>query len=230
VLPADFKNSAHDLQNFSGTSAVDTEIMKPLNPETRRKLEQADWERIVLELTSYAVFLVATRRWKTADGMLPKGYGPEDFSCEAIRLVLTGDRQWDPEREPDLLRYLKSIVKSLVYHLMRSKDHRARANTNTEERFEAVALLVDAIPAGTPDPEREFFGDDDEEQSRELADLVIASAQGDDELELIVLELLEGKKPREIAASLGMPVQRVYQCLQNLQRRARTALGRKRSS
>jgi RNA polymerase sigma factor (sigma-70 family) len=204
--------------------------MKPLDPETRRMLDQADWQRVVLGLTSYAVSLVALRQWKTAEGMLPKGHTPADLVCEAIRLVFEGDRQWNPEQDPDLLRYMKSVVKSLVSHLLRSRDHRARANTRTQENLDAVELAVAAVPATSPNPEQEFFGDEDDAQMHELVDLVHGCANGDDELELIVLELQEGKKPREIAESLGMPVERVYQCLQKLQRRVRAACKRAHSS
>jgi RNA polymerase sigma factor (sigma-70 family) len=200
--------------------------MKPLDPETRRKLDQADWQRIVLDLASYAVSLVALRQWKTGDGMLPKGHTPEDLAYEAIRLVFEGDRQWNPERDPDLLRYLKSVVKSLVSHLVRSKDHRARTSTRTEEQLEAVEQAVAEVPATSASPEQEFFGAADNARVAMLVDLVHGCANGDDELELIVLELSEGKKPREIADSLGMPIDRVYQCLQKLQRRIDAACKR----
>ena len=54
---------------------------------------------------------------------LPAGKTPEDLVQESVEKVLSGERRWNPRKQPDLLAHLKSVVDSVVNHLAECKEH-----------------------------------------------------------------------------------------------------------
>lgn len=111
-----------------------------LNERVLKLLSQVDWRQIALGVTDYAIIRVQRLRWKTASYKdLPQGMTPADLAYEAIKKVIGGERPWDPEQHPDLLRYLKAIVDSLVSHLVESEDH---------ERLQRLPQTQEGTPSG----------------------------------------------------------------------------------
>ena len=77
-------------------------------------LPRRDQEKLILELTDYANFLIRTKTWWIPRGVLPQGYDAPSIAMEALSRVLDGRRRpWDPQKEPTLTAYLKSVIKSI---------------------------------------------------------------------------------------------------------------------
>lgn len=191
-------------------------------------LQQADWPRIALELTDYASTKVQRLQWRTGSGGgLPQGKTPEDLAYDAIGKVLSGDRRWDPDQNPDLLGYLKAVVDSLVSHLVESEEHmRVRRLPQTEEGAELEGVLQVAdpespaaryLPRRPATPEEDLLAKESEEA---VVGEIFKAVQGDPELEGLVAAMMEGyTKPAEIAQAKGMKTERVYQLIRKLKRR-----------
>ena len=82
-------------------------------------LPRNEQESLIVELTDYADFLIRTRAHWIARGVLPRGYDGASLAMEALSRVLEGRRRpWDPQKEPTLLAYLKSVVKSIFSELL----------------------------------------------------------------------------------------------------------------
>lgn len=198
-----------------------------IDPDVREKLERADWERITLTLVRYALFKVRRLKWHTGDReSLPEGKTAEDLACEAIEKVVSGDRRWDPTTCPDLLRYLKGVVDSLVSHLVVSEEHRrVRRMPQTDEGQEVEELLTMADPTAETAEHLVSVQVDLETRvverlaAERFVDALFDQIAGDEELEAMVDILLRGiVKPKEIAAETGMNVERVYKLREKLDR------------
>lgn len=87
-------------------------------------LEAADWARIIRELTLYAIWQARRYPWRSGShNILPEGKTPGDIAVEAIEKVWNAERDWNPEKYPNLLLHLKWIVRSDMGHLFKSTQH-----------------------------------------------------------------------------------------------------------
>jgi len=128
--------------------------MRPSSsPSALEQFQNADWKRLPLELSLYAVQKVNKLHWRTSQG-LPRGLLPQDLAMNAIQKTLEGlispeasgrgIRKWDPEKEPSLLFYLRSVIDSDVSSLVNLDEHKLTnysANATGEfavQRFEAA--------------------------------------------------------------------------------------------
>jgi hypothetical protein len=73
--------------------------------------------------------------WKTGDKEnLPKGYSPESVATEAVRRLFRGTRNWNHEIYPgdNPVRFLKSVIRSIVSEIGDSKAHKTAASLEKE--------------------------------------------------------------------------------------------------
>jgi hypothetical protein len=184
------------------------EIGRLSDSERLERLRAQDWETIILRLTAYAVYKIQRLSWQTGKQDLPGGRQPKDLAFDAIKLVWTGERACNPIKQSDLLKHLKSIVDSLVSHLIRSAEHMQRERVEGE--VDGVALVFDPV---------------DEEASNALDEVVAADiferlwqrAKGDEDLELVLCCIEEGmSRPSDISDAVKMEVERVYKAKKKL--------------
>ncbi|MFQ6043791.1 MAG: hypothetical protein ACE5PV_23300, partial [Candidatus Poribacteria bacterium] len=133
----------------------------------------------------------------------------------------SGDRRWNPDKNPDLLRYLKSVVDSLVSHLVESEDHkRLQYFPETEDGVDledVLPLAAVSLSRRPKIPEEEFLEKEREEQ---VLSEIFAAVNGDVELEALFEALMEGyTKPAEIAQAWNRDVKDVYRLVRKLRRR-----------
>lgn len=205
------------------------ETADPRVLERIRGLSRDDQERIVLELTRYAAVMVGIKAWWLPGRILPDGYESADLAYEALSLVLVGRRRWDPDVQPDFLAYLRSVVDSLLSHLLDSEGRKRAVRFSPDSDDDEDPL--DAIPASGPAPDEQIVLAEEARADAEVYDAMLEALK-DEEEQLVFLELAEGKKPAQIAESLGISVQRVYQVKRNILRRLsaiadRTEVGEK---
>jgi hypothetical protein len=169
-----------------------------------QRLKEQDWEGIILKLTAHAAYKVERLRWQTGKKDLPGGKQVKDLAMEAIKTVWTNERKWNPDKQPDLLKHLKSIVDSLVSHLVESVEHTQREIREVEEEgFDPADDLVNN-PL-------------DEVIAEEVLRTLRREVKGDEDSELVLYCIEEGmSKPSEISDTLRMPVDQVYKAKRKL--------------
>ncbi len=198
-----------------------------MNNELVEKLKEVDWDRFILELARFASKRIERLSWKHA--RIPKGLTADGIALQAIEKVFDEERRWDPQKDPDLMKYLKSTVNSLISKLYKSKEYQIT------ERFEEGEDGEDLIPLpadsdsphsvailGQPiaNPEQILLKKEEEQQAKEMTDKFLESLEDDEELGEIVLCLLEDiTKPADIAQELGVEVEEIYTRRKRLIRR-----------
>src|SRR5690349_3411930 len=103
----------------------------PLRPH----LDRQDWGEIYLRLYDFA-----EHRCKSASQA-------KDLAQEAIGRVFAYDSGWDPAKEPNVLRYLMSVVNSLL-----ANERRSHAATRTSSLEDPRAARAARAALRVPDP------------------------------------------------------------------------------
>lgn len=178
----------------------------------QKLLDNYDWEKISLELTDYADIRARRLKWRTeSKSDLPQGKRTEDIAQEAILKTYGGERKWDPERYPDIMIFLRSVVDSLISHLANSQNHKKLQRFPENENGES---LDNTFNLGySPTPEDEVLAD-------EVLGKIYEAVDGEKELQSVVDAIMSGyTKPGDISKATGYDIDRVYQLRRKLDRR-----------
>jgi len=133
-------------------------------------LEKQDWPRYILALTAY---VISVCRWKHY--RLPAGIEAEDIAMQAIEKLYEGTRNWNPEKDPDLLKYLKSVIRSLI--------------SNELGLSASGTLSLDAVPENQAAPQ---YDTDDELYYRQINQEIAVQMRGDPVCALIYKGFKDG--------------------------------------
>jgi len=154
--------------------------------------------------------------------VIPLAEQPIDYAKEAVGLVFGGERTWDQQKYPDLVKFLKySVVKSLIYN--------ERTSPSVKKRVKAK------VPAKGPQDQDEDLDLSDIIASKEpSADLVMIEKdtlkniryvlRNDDDALLVMEELIKFNKPKEIASDLGITIDETRNILKRIRRKATGAI------
>ena len=134
----------------------------------------------------------------------PPGYAPDDVMQEAITRTLGGERRWDPNKDPDLLKYLKDIIDSIY----------SKCGKTSATRMHKASVDLDAT--------FEVGERDKEDKPRYLKGYAIidALADGVGATAAAARGIREGLSPKETARKEGVDVEVVN----NEKKRIRTIL------
>lgn len=158
-------------------------------------------------LYSYAYYLNSYRR-------LPGDREPKDLVHSAIELLMTGRRQWDTVKCPNLIVLMKGIIKSLWSHSLEEAYYSTRVQQSGEDTYE---VDVDSLQSKKDTAEKLLFS--------ELKSEIEAVITGDDELMELYFAILEGyDKPRDIAKYLELDVKEVNVRYRRLRRKLKRHL------
>ena len=205
-----------------------------MDSECFRLLKEADWDRIVLELLDYANKKVRRLSWRTGQSnLLACGKSAEDLAYEATGKVLSGERKWDYKEKPDLLHFLRSVVRSLVNHLAESMDNKTMQSfPHTADGIEVEEMLSMADPdsetgkylqKSPATPAQLLLEKEQRESEEKVFNELVDSVKDDKELDSLLSCILDGKtKPKQIADIMQIEAGRVYQLQRKLQRRAKS--------
>lgn len=178
-------------------------------------LDEHDWDDTIPRLIKYAFTKIRPLSWyQQKGGHVAAGKMAEDFVMDAILKVYRGQRQWDPETVPDLLIYLFGVVRSEINHHSESLENRCLHFLDTlseQQQKQVTATAANVLPEGF----MEGF-------LKEIAD--------DPRLVRIATLAAAGRKPREIADELRLPVTIIYNTRKLLQRRLEEYLARRQDA
>ncbi len=192
-------------------SESDPRVVEKLEAMTPQQVQE-----LIVRLTDFADWSIRTRaRWMKRP-FLPKGYDAGSLASEAITRALDPDgRRWNPENDPDLLMYLKSVVRSILWDLQKAAEKEALDDVDDDELERMKAKGSSA---------------DEELEAAELQEELLEYLKTDEE-RLVLLTILEGKnKAADIAASLGLDVEKVYKLKWQIKQHLRRRLDRSVSS
>lgn len=181
-----------------------------VSPEIFEKLKAKNGDTIISRLTLHAVFKTRRLYKKIGSGGLPGGREPKDIALEAIKLVLDGQRKWNPSTAPDLLEYLKGVVDSIISHLIESKDHQLRDSDPPEDIEENPRKTFDVRLPTAPD---------EEVIAKDFLEYLRKNIKGDETCELVLYCIEEGlSKTRDIAETMKLQVSNVNNAKRRLRR------------
>ena len=185
------------------------------------RMSEADLGRMIKELGRYALSVSRSKPyWRTADPMdLPRGETVESIVSLAFEKVLTGERQWDPDKEPEFKKYLMGVIDSLLSHLSRHKDN--TAVTTMPETAEPSGGRESGWQAQPPaDPETALLLREQQQYEAQVVQLLLDTSQDDPVVADIIRTMQAGHaKAGEIAEVLGIPVTEVYNAMKRLDRK-----------
>ena len=160
-----------------------------------------DWADIFRRLT---LFAFRRRELRGSRGSLADA---EDLAAEAIRRLLDSEyADWDPNREPDLLRQLGSIVNGLLSNELRNgrmKRVRSLDEPAVFDLAQQATLTEDKVTDGV-------------DRTRVLSLLSIRIENDDVSRRLLILERNGVSKPALQAESLEVPIDVVYKARRRL--------------
>ena len=166
----------------------------------RKLLDAQDWGTIYVRLNDFA-----RHRARSAE----KG---RELAQKAITNVYAFDSNWDPEKEPELLKFLMSSVNSLLANERRTA---AAKTTVSLEKVRHKAERVRDRSARTPDKllATQLF-------ERRMTALRARLAEDADALRILDLAVEEIDTPKDIAAATDWPLERVNKARLRMQRHA----------
>jgi hypothetical protein len=187
-------------------------------------------EKMILELGCYAVRVRNEYRWRTNDReALPKGETIKSVVSLAMEKVLAGERRWNPEKQPDFMRFMRDVIDSLINHLARSKDNALLTTLPEESGQDEISWRAEMDKARSgaewlarneATPEQALLNEESEEQKNKAIRILLDECVGDQTLSKIVGAMLGGcDHCGEIAAAVGIEVREVYNAMKRLDRR-----------
>lgn len=194
-------------------------------------IEAAPWDVIGLQLTSFADVQIRRHAWLgepayLSDGhvVLADGRNGEDYALEAIHDLLdpNAGRKWDHEKNPDILDYLKSAVKSMISNASRRLENRTTVRSVIASQDDSGDVLdrFDVIPDAHPNAADCLELDERVECQKAVIEQLRASVSEDPELKAL-LEALENDivKNRDIEELTGILAARVSELKRKLRDR-----------
>ncbi|MBW8016143.1 MAG: hypothetical protein FVQ82_08150 [Planctomycetes bacterium] len=87
------------------------------------KLTQDQQRKLLDRLTIHAERKYKRLGWYNDNRYrIPSGQGPDDVAAEAIIRLVEGKRNFNEDKYPDLLTFLRSVVDSIVSHIIESTE------------------------------------------------------------------------------------------------------------
>lgn len=194
--------------------------MAELSPDALAKFEQTVTDEFIERLAVFALRRKRSRYWRGVwDGHLPGGNEVGDIVQEALDDVLLGRRAWDPEKHPDLLDFMRSVVNSKISHLLTGSENITNELASVVTREDGTDHF-DTLPSKTVATAAEQLqAKDDEERNNDLLFRFYDFVANDPLIQGIVGCTIEGLTKRaDFAAALKVTEQEITNANKRLDR------------
>ena len=187
--------------------------MPEIPDDLRRRLDEHPWDETTARLFRHADNKIRRLIWRGARrGHPPGGVQAGDLVQTVYEKLLSGTRNWNPEKHPDLFEYLKDQVDSEVSNLVRSGENR---RLRSEASLPAGALEGSDAPV----PEAALAAEG-ERLSEEFFLGFLDFLKDEPDLQKVVEAIVDGVgKPADIAHHLGVRFEEIYSRRKKLTRR-----------
>lgn len=144
--------------------------MAEISDEVLDLLENHPWEDTIARLVSYALGKMRRRYWLgVLNGSAPSGVEAKDIVMGSIAKVFEGERNWDPEAQPDLFAYLKGVVDSTINHLAEGwENSHFNSNKSISEGADNEIEFLNTVPDFAPTVEEELIAKELEAESEKF--------------------------------------------------------------
>lgn len=212
--------------------------------EALRRVTPGEWTLLIKVLTHYARNRSRRLGWRTENSdELPGGETPGSIVSKALIMVFRGAfeeqpdeeqgvkagvRRWDPQKDPDLKKYLMDVIKSVLNHLAESEENsifqRVPAGEDArewEEKLNRPTADREWLARGGENPE-EILLQKEAARLRGRALQMLQDEVGDDEiLSRVVKSMTAGNRDAaDISKDTGIPAKQVYNATKRLDRKA----------
>lgn len=212
--------------------------------EALRRVTPGEWTLLIKVLTRYARNRSRRLGWRTdSSDELPGGETPGSIVSKAIIMVFRGAyeeqpdeeqgvkagvRRWDPQKDPELKKYLMDVIKSVLNHLAESEENslfqRIPADEDArewEEKLNRPTVDREWLARRAETPEEVLL----QRESSRLRDRALEMLQeevGDDEvLSRVVKSMRAGNRDAaDISKDTRIPAKQVYNATKRLDRKA----------
>lgn len=189
-------------------------------------LAAADWDVLTVRLQDFADREITRYRWRgdfrvyhsNNRWVLANGKGADEFVLEAIEKLLTGQRTYRTDLDPET--NLKRIIESDVWNwLKKSKHQPLQDHTGVDvagEEYDPVENAVDDRNPDNPVLEQEL-----RQRQQQLMNGLEIFVSDDEDLALLLMAYQDQKyKTSEIAPIIGVPAARVSELKRKLSQKA----------
>jgi hypothetical protein len=195
--------------------------------EAVAKISEAEWSDIALDLGRYALSVSRNLRWRTRSPVeLPGGETVTSIVSKAIEKVFSSEREWNPNIDPDVRKYLRSVIDSLLNHLAESQDNvlvRVAPPPGSSD-FEAWETgskkrdpAADWLVPPNCSPEAVVLQQEQAALEDRALELLLEECADDPVLIQVLEAMMEGcDKPAEISEAKGIPVKDVYNAIKRM--------------
>jgi len=198
--------------------------------EAVSRISDDEWRDIAVNLERYALSVSRTLRWRTRNALeLPGGETVGSIVSKAIEKLFSGDREWDPEKEPDIRMYLRGVIDSLLNHLAESHDNTLVTVVPKAESADAPAWesgstkrdpAVNWLVPAQRSPEADLLRQEQVVLEDRALGLLVDECSDDAVLMAVLEAMMDGyDKPAEISKYKGILVKDVYNAIKKLDRR-----------
>lgn len=195
------------------------------------KLTDEEIGRLARELGWYALSVSKKLFWRTRSCIeLPKGETIDSIVSLAFEKLYSGEREWEPQKDPDLKKYLMDVIDSLLFHLSTGKDNTlltATRDASEQAEIEWEAGSKERRPerewlvASVRSPEQLLIDDETARREDQVLDELGKLCANDEVLTKILGAMRAGfDKPGEIAKDTGIPIKDIYTASKRLDRKA----------
>lgn len=201
--------------------------------EAASRISADEWRNIALDLERYALGVSRNLRWRTRNPVeLPGGETVTSIVSKAIEKLFSGEREWEPQKEPDIRKYLRGVIDSLLNHLAESQDNTLvilapePGSTNYpawESGSRKRDPSVDWLVPSSRSPEVVLLQQEQAALEDRALELLIEECAEDPVLMSVLEAMMDGyEKPAEIAEDKGIPVKDVYNAAKRMERKLET--------
>jgi hypothetical protein len=194
------------------------------------RISDDEWCEIVLSLERHALSVSRALRWRTRNPIeLPGAETVTSIVSKAIEKLFVGDREWDPDKEPDIRKYLQGVIDSLLNHLAESQDNtlvttepepgsadHAGWESGSRKRDPAADWLVPRDRS----PEAVLLDHERASQEDRALELLVDECYEDPVVMSVLEAMMDGyEKPAEISKHKGINIKEVNNAIKRMDRK-----------
>lgn len=198
--------------------------------EVISRIADDEWRSIALELERHALSVSRNLRWRTKNALeLPGGETVDSIVSKAIEKLFSGERDWDPEAQPDLRAYLKGVIDSLLNHLAQSQENTlitlvpepgSKNAPSWEQGSSKRDPAADWLVPPSRSPEAALLLQEQTALEDRALELLIDECAEDTILIGVLEAMMDGlETPAEISKAKGLRVQDIYNATKRLDRK-----------
>lgn len=170
-----------------------------INPAKKDLLDAQNWEEIYEMLVSYTILAMRFKKLRNITNA-------QDVVEDAIDKIYTGVRDWDPNQEPDIRIYLKSVIDSLLDADSKKKENKITTDIDVDLESAGTKDFI----SNTPTPEEEMI-------AKELDEMITKEIGDDFNLQLTYEAVKNGIKRKNIEET-GLSIKDYDNCIKRLRR------------